>query len=67
MYPFITGLIGMTSIDNVCAKSGKTMTSGDYMCNSISFNFKRHNNTYKILKRHDYIFKNCMTFLCHKF
>jgi len=29
MYPFITSLIGMTQIDSVCAKSGKTMTDAN--------------------------------------
>ena len=33
------------------------LTSGNYTCNIMSFNFKRHNNTYKILKRHNYVFK----------
>ena len=41
--------------------------SGNYTCNIMSFNFKRHNNTYKILKQHNNVFKNCMTFLCHKY
>jgi len=31
--------------------------SGNYMCDITSFNFKRHNNTYKILKGHTYIFE----------
>jgi len=41
--------------------------SGNYTCNIMSFNFKRHDNTYKILKRHNHVFKNCMTFLCHEY
>ena len=41
--------------------------SRNYTCIIMSFNFKRHDNTYKILKRHNYVFKNGMTFLCHKF
>jgi len=32
-------------------------TSGNYMCFIVSFNFKQHDNTYEILKRHNYIFK----------
>jgi len=40
---------------------------GNYTCNIMSFNFKRHNNTYEILKRHNHVFKNWMTFLCHTF
>jgi len=30
--------------------------SGNYTCNIMSFNLKRYNNAYKILKRHNYIF-----------
>ena len=44
-----------------------SMPSGNYTCNIMSFNFKRHNNTYKFLQRHNYVLQNCMTFLCHKF
>jgi len=29
MYPFITGFIGMTQIDNVCANSDKMMTDAN--------------------------------------
>ena len=29
------------------------MPSGNYTCTIMSFNFKRHNNTYKSLKRHN--------------
>ena len=36
-------------------------TSGNYTCNFMSFNFKRHNNTYKILQRHNSVLQNCMT------
>jgi len=41
--------------------------SGNYTCNIMSFNFKRHNNTYEFLQRHNYVLQNCMTYLCHKF
>jgi len=44
-----------------------TLPSGNYTSNIMSFNFKRHNNTYKILQRHNSVLQNCMTFLCHKF
>jgi len=33
----------------------------------MSFNLKRHNSTDKILKRHKYVFKNCITFTSQKF
>jgi len=42
-------------------------TSGNYTCNIMLFNFKRHNNTYEFLQRHNYVLQKCMTFLCHKF
>jgi len=29
MYPFITGFIGVTQVDTVCANSGKTMTDAN--------------------------------------
>ena len=32
-------------------------------CFIMSVNLKRHNNTDNILKRHKYIFKNCITFM----
>ena len=41
--------------------------SGNYTCNIMSFNFKRHNNTYEFLQPHNHVLQNCMTFLCHKF
>ena len=39
----------------------------NYTCNIMSFNFKRHNDTYEFLQRHNYVLQNCITFLCHKF
>jgi len=45
----------------------RTITSGNYTCNIMSFNFKRHNNTFEFLQRHNYVLQNCMIFLCHKF
>ena len=43
------------------------LPSGNYLCNIMSFNCKRHNNTYEFLQRHNSVLQNCMTFLCHKF
>jgi len=62
----VAALIGAkaASVESAPATDG---SSGNYMCIIMSFNFKRHNNTYKILKRHNHIFKNCMTFICHTF
>jgi len=33
----------------------------------MSFNFKRHNITYQILKRHKYVYKKIMIFICRIF
>ena len=32
-----------------------SIASGNYTCNIMSFNFKRHNNTYEFLQRHNYV------------
>jgi len=58
--------VKITEFNNVSA-TVSVESSGNYTCNIMSFNFKRHNNTYEFLQRHNYFLQNCMTFLCHKF
>jgi len=48
--------VKITEFNNVSA-TVSVESSGNYTCNIMSFNFKRHNNTYEFLQRHNYFYK----------